>query len=84
MKRRAFIKVGAATLGGTAGASVPARPEAAGGAADALRRTIDIINADVASLQAAMTAGKLTAHGLAMRYLARMNALDQAGPRGVA
>ena len=48
---------------------VPARPR------DAVQE------ASIAELQAAMATGKLTARALAERYLARIKALDKAGPR---
>ena len=41
----------------------------------------EIIEATVTELQAAMTAGKLTAKALTAQYLARIKAIDKSGPR---
>ncbi|WNG35569.1 amidase [Archangium violaceum] len=42
-------------------------------------KPFELEEATVSELQAAMTSGKFTAHGLAERYLARIQALDQTG-----
>ena len=44
-------------------------------------RGFNIIEADVAQLQAAMQSGKLTSQKLVKLYLARIRAIDKAGPR---
>jgi amidase len=72
MDRRDFVRLGLA-----AGSSIAAQPvlAAASAAGDA------ILEAGVREQQAQMQAGKLTAVTLAQRYLARIAAVDQAGPR---
>ena len=70
MKRRQFVQLG--MLAGT-GAISGAAPAAAG--------PVNVVEAGVAELQAAMGAGKLTSRQLVNAYLARIRALDQAGPR---
>ena len=47
----------------------------------AMTRRIDIVEASVAELQEAMAAGRVTSRQLTARYLARVKAIDQAGPR---
>jgi amidase len=61
------------------GASGLAGAAPAGKAQHATLNTI--LEAGVQAQQQAMRAGKLTAHGLASRYLARIDAIDRAGPR---
>jgi len=73
MERRDFVRLGLAA-GAVAGTSGLAQARA-NGAPDA------ILEAGVQAQQQAMRAGKLTAHGLATRYLARIEAIDRAGPR---
>ena len=43
--------------------------------------TLNIVEANVADLQAAMRSGKLTSQKLVKLYLARIRAIDKAGPR---
>ena len=42
---------------------------------------LDVVEASVAELQEAMTRGRITSKGLVQRYLARIKAIDKAGPR---
>ncbi|MGZ3182267.1 MAG: amidase [Telluria sp.] len=70
MQRREFLGAGAAT---TLAAALPAAAAAANG--DAL------LEAGVREQQEAMTAGRITATRLTERYLARIKAIDKAGPR---
>src|SRR5262249_48517619 len=81
--RRSFLRMGA--LAGAAAATVPglalhsagrARPPRVGAADD-----LDIVEATIAQLQAAMTSGQLTAESLINRYLARIQELDEHGPK---
>jgi amidase len=72
MERRDFVRLGLAA-GAVAGA---ARSGAASAAVSA-----GILDAGVREQQAQMRAGKLSAHALVSHYLARIAALDKAGPR---
>ncbi|GAA4030440.1 amidase [Actimicrobium antarcticum] len=72
MHRRNFIKLGAAGALGTVAISANSAIAASG--------QLNLIDASVAQLQAAMTAGTLTATALTKHYLARIKAIDQAGP----
>ena len=81
--RRSFLRMGA--LAGAAAATVPglarpssgrARPRRVGAADD-----LDIVEATIAQLQAAMASGHLTAESLVNRYLARIEELDERGPK---
>lgn len=74
MQRRDFVRLGLAA-GAAAGSSGLVQAATAKTAPDA------ILEAGVQAQQQAMRAGKLTAHGLATRYLARIEAIDRAGPR---
>jgi amidase len=56
--------------------SAPARAENA-----EPQDSFDVVEADIASVQAAFDAGTLTAEALTRAYLARIQALDQSGPR---
>ncbi len=69
MDRRDFIKVGMALGAGSAASNALA----AGG------KGVNIVEATVADLQAAMTAGKLTAKSLTAQYLARIRQIDKSG-----
>ncbi len=72
MDRRDFVRLGLAA-GSTAALAQTARAAVAAGDA--------ILEAGVREQQATLQAGKLTAVGLAQRYLARIAAIDKAGPR---
>lgn len=72
MERREFVGLG---LGVMAGAAVAQPALAAATDSDA------ILEAGVHTQQDAMRAGTLTAQSLAARYLARIEAVDRAGPR---
>lgn len=73
MDRRDFVRLGlaAGAVGGMANAGVASAAPAAGG----------LLEAGAAEQQAAMRAGKLTSHALVSQYLARIAAIDKAGPR---
>src|SRR5216683_5753571 len=51
------------------------------GAAKTAKRSLDVVEASVAELQEAMTAGRITSRELTAKYLARIKAVDKAGPR---
>ncbi|EGF30316.1 amidase [Oxalobacteraceae bacterium IMCC9480] len=70
MNRRNFIKLSAAA-GAVGTIAVPA--DAAGG-------KINLVEADVAQLQAAMRSGALSSRTLTAHYLARIKAFDKSGP----
>ena len=70
MDRRDFVGLGAAAAALVASDALAAP----GGVAD-------ILEAGVAEQQARMQAGKLTSHALCRQYLARIAAVDRAGPR---
>ncbi|MFT5532782.1 MAG: amidase [Burkholderiaceae bacterium] len=70
MNRRNFIKLSAAA-GAIGTIAVPA---------DATNTPINLVDADVAQLQAAMRSGALTSHALTTHYLARIKAFDKSGP----
>jgi amidase len=73
MERRDFVRLGLAAAG-AAQATVAS-------AASTTKHGSALLDAGVAEQQAAMRAGKLTARSLAQQYLARIAALDKAGPR---
>ena len=75
--RRNFIKLGIAV--GTISAAGAVSGEALA-ATQVSGKGLSIVEASAAELQAAMTAGKLTARGLTAQYLARIKAIDQRGP----
>ena len=71
MDRRSFVQIGvagaaAAATAGTAGAAV---------------KDDGLLEAGVAEQQARMTKGTLSSHSLVRQYLARIAAVDRAGPR---
>jgi amidase len=74
MDRRDFVRLGLAA-GAVAGVANAGPATAAGPVAGG------ILDAGVAEQQAAMQAGKLTSHALVSQYLARIAAIDKAGPR---
>ncbi|WP_374041193.1 amidase [Massilia sp. MS-15] len=78
MERREFVRLGmaaagAAGAGGMAGRAQAAKPAAFGAGA--------VLEAGVREQGALMAAGKLSAVSLARQYLARIAAIDKAGPR---
>ena len=77
MDRRDFVRFGMAA-GALAGATGPA---AAVVPKPRPRAESDILDAGVREQSAAMAAGTLTSHALVERYLARIAAIDKAGPR---
>lgn len=75
MDRRDFVRLGMA-------ASAAAGMTAAGPAGAATSKDLDsILDAGVREQQALMETGKLTSKTLVQRYLARIAAIDKAGPR---
>ncbi len=91
MNRRNFVELvtlsagSASALAAQAGAvgEIKLRPTGAGGAtppAAPHSSTFDVVEKSVAQLQAAMQAGEVSAAQLVQLYLARMAALDKAGP----
>src|SRR5437899_4354400 len=77
LSRRNFLQLGA--LAGAAAAVTSARPVRT--ARPEISAQGDLTAATVAELQAAMTAGQVTAFSLANAYLTRIANLDQAGPK---
>ena len=73
MDRRDFVRLGLAS-GAVAGVAV-------GGAATAAVPVDSLLDAGVLEQQSAMQAGKLSSHSLVKQYLARIKAIDKAGPR---
>ena len=74
MDRRNFVEVLALAAGASAAASTAKQALAAPGVFDVTEKT-------VAQLQAAMQAGTVSAQQLVQLYLARIAALDKAGPK---
>jgi amidase len=72
MERRDFVRLGLAAAGVAQATVAGAAPASKAGA---------LLDAGVAEQQAAMRDGKLTARSLAQQYLARIAAVDKAGPR---
>ena len=75
MDRRDFVRLGVAA-GAVAGAAGQASA-----AAKAVVAAEDLLDAGVREQSAAMAAGKLSSQQLVKRYLARIAAVDKAGPR---
>ncbi|MDB5746904.1 MAG: amidase [Massilia sp.] len=75
MDRRDFVRLGVAA-GAVAGAA-----GSASAATKARVATDDLLDAGVREQSAAMAAGKLSSQQLVQRYLARIAAVDKAGPR---
>ena len=79
MKRREFVRIGVSAgvaAGAGAGVAQAAAPAKVTGAA-----ATGLLDAGVREQQAAMANGKLTSSALAQQYLARIAAIDKAGPR---
>lgn len=71
--RREFIQVSGAALAGFSTSGAPARAQRV--------ESFDITEKSIRELQAAMTAGQMTAERLVELYLARIATYDQTGPR---
>jgi amidase len=73
MDRRDFVRLGlaAGAVAGVANSGAAAATQAQGG----------ILDAGVTEQQAQMRAGKLSSHALVSQYLARIAAIDKAGPK---
>jgi amidase len=78
MDRRDFVRLGLAAASASTGAAMATPTRARAAAGKALEAILD---AGVREQQALMETGKLTARALVQRYLARIAALDKAGPR---
>jgi amidase len=79
MDRRDFVRIGAAAgVAGAAVGMVPLAGAAAGGKAGSAAGAI--LEAGVQEQQAQMAAGTLTSAALVQQYLARIAAIDKAGP----
>jgi amidase len=79
MKRRDFVRLG---VGASVAAGAAAGMAQAAGAANAQGgATSSILDAGVHEQQAQMAAGKLGSKSLVQQYLARIAAIDKAGPR---
>jgi len=76
MQRREFLELGLGVGAVALAAGTPLAAEAKGASLDRL-----VLEATVPQLQAAMQAGRLSARSLATYYLARIRAVDKAGPR---
>jgi amidase len=83
MSRRAFLRAGAATAAAAASAGLASMPAAAqpGSNSFADPGPADLIEVTIAELQARMSSGHVTSRELVQRYLARIEAIDQNGPR---
>jgi amidase len=82
MKRRDFLRIGIAGLGTLIEEhAMGASGTRAGTSAQAGARRIDLVEATIADLQAAMQGGAVTSRGLVNAYLARIRTIDKAGPR---
>jgi len=77
MDRREFVRFGVAAgaFSGVAGPAAAVAPK------PRPRAESDILDAGVREQGAAMAAGTITSHVLVQRYLARIAAIDKAGPR---
>ena len=78
MDRRNFLRIGIAGTGMLIGEQAMAAaetPPAPG------KRRVEVAEASIAELRAAMDAGAVNAAGLVKAYLARIRSIDQAGPR---
>jgi amidase len=72
MDRREFLQLSAAVAATTASAEALAAQKG---------KPFSIVEASVADLQAAMTAGKATSKSITQLYLARIKAIDKSGPK---
>ena len=80
MNRRNFIQIGIASAGAVSAISGK-EAMATAKLGNSHQAGATLIEATVADLQAAMSAGKLTAKALTTQYLARIKAIDKSGPR---
>jgi amidase len=79
MDRRDFVRIG--MMAGVATTAVVDGVQAAGAATGTAAGSTGILEAGVQEQQAQMAAGKLTSASLVRQYLARIAAIDKAGPR---
>lgn len=83
VSRRTFLRWSALTASAAAlPPLIPAMPIHANAASFAAVPAVaeDIVEVSIAELQRRMTAGELTARDLVLKYIDRINALDQSGP----
>src|SRR5262245_33908688 len=73
MRRRSFLRISGAALAALGATVRDARAQ--GG------DSFDVTEKSITQLQAAMTSGQVTSEQLVSRYVARIKAYDQAGPR---
>jgi amidase len=78
---QALAAAAAASLTTTGDAAMPDTPSAKPAARPPVAAKSELAEASVASLQAAIRTGKITSQALVRAYLARIKALDKAGPR---
>jgi len=79
MKRRDFVRLGVGA--GVAAGAAAGMAQAANAAASKSAAGSSILDAGVQEQQAQMAAGKLSSKSLVQQYLARIAAIDKAGPR---
>ena len=82
MHRRNFMKLSviASATGAASVADVVSASGTLAASSAAAEKAHNIVEASIADLQAAMTAGSLTSKKLVTEYLARIKAVDKAGP----
>jgi amidase len=73
MKRRSFLKISAAALAAVGTSRRGAWAQSG--------ESFDVAEKSITQLQAAMASGQVTSEQLVSRYIARIKAYDQAGPR---
>jgi amidase len=73
MRRRSFLRISGAALAALSATVRDARAQSGD--------SFDVTEKSITQLQAAMAAGQVTSEQLVARYVARINAYDQAGPR---
>ena len=78
MNRRNFLRIGFASTGVLIGKQTMG---ASGIPPKSGKQRVDVVEATIAELQAAMDAGTLSSTGLVNAYLARIRAIDKSGPR---
>src|SRR5256886_1238758 len=83
MSRRAFLRAGAAATAAAASAGLAGLPAAAQAGSESFADPGpgDLIEVTIAELQARLSSGHLTSRELVRKYLARIQAIDQNGPR---
>ena len=77
-RRRTVLLLGIALAGASTLLALNDVPQ---GRAQMQTRRIELLEATIPQLQAALTAGEVTSRDLVSMYLARIDAYDQKGPR---